>query len=117
VTAESGLFSHSAEISPRKGYLRWSKPDAPTVTKIDVQAKPKGIAVRRALSSVISVGLVAMMGGISAEAASAAPKPKKYANCAALHKVYPHGVGRTTAARDKTTKLDRDKDKIACEKR
>ncbi len=91
--------------------------------------------MRRTLAGVISVGLVAMLGAVSAEAASAAPTPKRYANCTALNKVYPHGVGRTAAARDKTsgvrvtnfkvskavydlnTARDRDKDKIACEKR
>lgn len=63
----------------------------------------------------------------------AKPKPKAYANCTALRKVYPHGVGRK-GAEDKTsgtpvttftvdsrtyaknTKSDRDHDKIACEK-
>ena len=57
-----------------------------------------------------------------------------YANCSALNAVYAHGVGRSGAV-DKTsgtkvtnfyrntslysrnTKLDRDKDGIACEKR
>lgn len=91
--------------------------------------------MRRALAGVVSIGLVAMMGAVTAEAASAAPKPKKYANCKALNKDYPHGVGRTAAARDKTSGVkvrnfkvnkavydlnpaqDRDKDKIACEKR
>ena len=91
--------------------------------------------MRRVLTGVISIGLVTLMGAVSVEAASAAPKPKKYANCKALNKDYPHGVGRTAAARDKAsgikvtkfkvntavydrnTALDRDKDKIACEKR
>lgn len=62
----------------------------------------------------------------------------KFKNCTALHRYYPHGVGKTTA-RDKTSgkrvttfkkstklykkviaynsRLDRDKDGIACEKR
>ena len=91
--------------------------------------------MRRALVAVITVGLMALMGAVSTEAASAAPKAKRYANCKALNKVYPHGVGRTAAARDKTSgkkvtnfkvnkavydlnkASDRDKDKIACEKR
>lgn len=91
--------------------------------------------MRRALSGVISIGLVAIAGAVSADVASAAPTAKKYTNCKALNKIYPHGVGRTAAARDKTsgvrvtnfkvskavydrnTALDRDKDKIACEKR
>lgn len=59
------------------------------------------------------------------------PKPKAYKSCAALVKVYKHGVGKpgardedgdvTTFTRDaktyaKNTKLDRDKDGISCEK-
>ena len=59
------------------------------------------------------------------------PKPKAYKNCAALVKVYPHGVGKpgahdkggdvTDFTRDaktyaKNTKSDRDKDGIACER-
>ena len=91
--------------------------------------------MRRVLAGVVTLGLVAIVGAVSAEAASAAPKPKRYANCKALNKDYPHGVGRTAAVRDKTsgvrvtsfkvskavydlnTARDRDKDKIACEKR
>jgi hypothetical protein len=63
---------------------------------------------------------------------SNAPTPK-YKNCKALNRVYPHGVGRG-GAKDKTTGepvtnfrvskrvyslnlgLDRDRDRIACEK-
>jgi hypothetical protein len=77
--------------------------------------------------------------------AEAAPKPRSYANCTALNKVYPHGVA-LKGAKDKTSgkpvtnfkvsyevyrrnngktlghfkgerDLDRDNDKIACEKR
>jgi hypothetical protein len=58
------------------------------------------------------------------------PKPKKYKNCTALRKVYPHGVGRSgahdkggdvtdftrdTKTYNKNKKSDRDKDGIACE--
>lgn len=68
------------------------------------------------------------------QAGVSAAKPKTYANCTALNKVYKHGVGRK-GARDKTSgkpvknftvsttvynlnkKSDRDKDGIACEKR
>jgi len=99
------------------------------------QIRTKEMVMRRALAGVMSFGLVAIVGGALAENASAAPKPKVYANCKALNKIYPHGVGRTAAARDKTsgkrvtnfqvskavydlnTAKDRDKDKIACEKR
>ncbi len=62
------------------------------------------------------------------------PAPRVYANCAALNRVYPHGVGlpgavdRTSGTRVTTftrdaatyrlnTGRDRDKDKIACERR
>jgi hypothetical protein len=62
------------------------------------------------------------------------PAPRKYMNCAALNKVYPHGVGlpgavdRTSGSpvvdftRDAATyrlnpARDRDKDRIACERR
>jgi Excalibur calcium-binding domain len=68
-----------------------------------------------------------------ASGADAAPRPRSYKNCAALQKVYPHGVGLKNA-KDKTsgkpvrsfaknpavyklnTKSDRDRDGIACEK-
>lgn len=59
----------------------------------------------------------------------AGPAPKEYANCDALHRAYPHGVGRrgavdnggvTNFTRDNATynlntKSDRDHDGIACE--
>jgi hypothetical protein len=32
--------------------------------------------------------------GIAVPAEAAQPKPKKFANCAALNKVYPHGVAK-----------------------
>lgn len=70
--------------------------------------------------------------------AEAASKPAWTKNCTALHKKYPHGVGRVNA-KDKTSGtpvktfkksnklfatamkynkgLDRDKDKIACEQK
>lgn len=69
----------------------------------------------------------------TATAPASAATPKRYKNCAALNKVYPHGVGKA-GARDKTsgqrvttfrvnaavyklnTARDRDHDGIACEK-
>lgn len=72
--------------------------------------------------------------GVVATAAPANAASKTYKNCAALNKVYPHGVGKPNA-KDKTSgkpvtsfkrsaalynankKSDRDKDGIACEKR
>jgi hypothetical protein len=83
-----------------------------------------------------AVVLAALAIGVAGTAAdAAAPKPRKYPNCAALNSVYPHGVG-LKGARDKTTgtppvttfavkvkvyrlnasRLDRDGDGIACEK-
>jgi hypothetical protein len=68
---------------------------------------------------------------VSAQARPMPIKAKSYKNCTKLNKVYPTGVGKP-GARDKggsvvnftvskkvyklNTKLDRDKDKIACEK-
>ena len=77
--------------------------------------------------SVIAAGLVSL----PAEAASAAPR--KFANCTAMNKAYPHGVGKPRAVdRTSGTRVtnfkrdlalytvnsgsDRDKDGIACEK-
>jgi hypothetical protein len=87
---------------------------------------PLHAAVATALLLGLSIGTTA--------AADAAVRPKDYANCTALNKVYKHGVGRKYA-HDKTsgtpvrnftrnnkvyrlnTESDRDKDGIACEKR
>ena len=65
-----------------------------------------------------------------------APAPRRYANCTALNRVYPHGVKRAAGVRDRASRatrvttayasrvvynlnvrLDRDKDAISCEKR
>jgi hypothetical protein len=75
----------------------------------------------------------ALLVGATALAAPADAAPAKhFANCTAMHKVYPHGVGRP-GAKDHTsgtpvttfkrslplynanTASDRDKDGIACE--
>jgi len=87
-------------------------------------------------NAVIAViGAAVLTGGIAPNA-DAATKPIKYKNCAALNKVYKHGIGKP-GAKDKTASgkkpvtnftkstkvynlnrhLDRDKDKISCEKR
>ena len=77
--------------------------------------------------------VVPVLGSGSADAAT---KPVRFKNCAALNKKFPHGVGQTTA-KDKVSArvkpvltfsknnawylvnkgLDRDHDKIACEKK
>ncbi|CAB4943689.1 unannotated protein [freshwater metagenome] len=73
--------------------------------------------------------LIAIVPAVSADAAT----PKKYKNCAALNRVYPHGVGKPRAhdkaSGDRVTNFrvsrtvynankgkDRDHDGIACEK-
>ncbi len=84
--------------------------------------------------SVISlVGLLAALA-VTATLVPSASGATRYKNCAALNKVYKHGVAKP-GARDKTsgkpvttfkvnravynrnTHLDRDKDGIACEKK
>ena len=92
---------------------------------------------------IITTATAALLGlGLAGTAittsptAAAAPVAKRYANCAALNKVYPAGVGLpkakdkvsgrskpvTTFTRDakvynlNARALDRDKDGIACEK-
>lgn len=104
--------------------------------------------------AVLAVGLVGALGASQAPTLASLPvsgpetagpaivvntlaaKAKKFKNCAALNKAYPHGVGKTKA-KDKTSgrskpvtnfkknnalyqankHLDRDKDGVACEKR
>lgn len=87
--------------------------------------------------------VIAAIATLIVAAPSGAAAPKAYKNCAALHKVYPHGVGKP-GARDRTASgepvttfrrsalvysyndgkrpkhkgernLDRDRDGIACE--
>jgi hypothetical protein len=78
----------------------------------------------------LAVGTVASIA-ISVPA-NAAPAPYKFANCDAMHRMFPHGVG-LVGARDhtsgkpvtsfaraprwyaKNSSSDRDKDNIACE--
>jgi uncharacterized membrane protein len=89
--------------------------------------------ITRSLALTAVAAVVALPLGV-ATAQAAAPVAREYANCTALNKVYPHGVGKK-GARDRTsstpvtnfarnnkvyslnTKSDRDKDGIACEKR
>jgi hypothetical protein len=99
--------------------------------------------------AAIMAATVAIPAGADASAPSAAPAavahsstagtavaPKKYPNCAALNRVYKHGVAKKKGVVDKTKgkrvttytvnpkvynlnyrNLDRDHDGIACEKR
>ena len=83
---------------------------------------------RATCAAAAAFAAVAVAAAVPAEAA-----PKKYKNCTALNKAYPHGVGKP-GARDKTSGepvttfrvdralynankgSDRDRDGIACEK-
>jgi hypothetical protein len=87
----------------------------------------------------VALCVVAMVVGvpISADAAAGATKPHSFKNCTAMHKVYKHGIAKSTAAwhnekkhgnglkgaKPKISsawyalnkKSDRDKDGVACE--
>lgn len=87
--------------------------------------------VRRTLAAALAATVLAAPG-LGAADASVAAKAKTYKNCTAMHKDYPHGVGKK-GAKDKTSGTpvtnfkrsnalysansgsDRDGDKIACE--
>jgi hypothetical protein len=86
------------------------------------------------IRSVIVTGLAAAVlatpVALASAASAAEPAPRKYANCTALNKVYPHGVALTLAAarrdghgawvRPRVYNLnsgsDRDRDNVACER-
>ncbi|BEL05499.1 hypothetical protein Q0Z83_036900 [Actinoplanes sichuanensis] len=87
------------------------------------------------ITAVLVAGLIAATGTIVAVSPAEAAA-KRYANCAALNKVYKHGVGlkgakdkvrgktkpvttftRNNAVYKANKSRDRDKDGIACEKR
>ena len=90
--------------------------------------------MHRAGKLVLAAALVAGLSGAVGVAPADAVTARHYANCKALNARYPHGVG-LPGARDRTsgtpvttftrnravylanTARDRDRDKIACEKR
>lgn len=106
------------------------------------------MSTKRLLPVVLALSLLApsSAAGVTPGGAAAGPVlsptaivrvsvPKKYANCTALHRRYPHGVGRrgardhvsgkakrvtnfvrNTAVYNANKRLDRDHDGIACEK-
>ncbi|RLP77372.1 hypothetical protein D9V32_02675 [Mycetocola tolaasinivorans] len=102
-----------------------------------LSAAPAQAATPASVSHVVAAKKPAPKPAVKKPAAKKpAAKAKTYANCAALNKVYPHGVGRSgavdrvsgkskpvtnftrnTAVYNANTKLDRDKDGVACEKR
>ncbi|WP_244932025.1 excalibur calcium-binding domain-containing protein [Nocardioides sp. W7] len=88
----------------------------------------------RSVATVLGLALAATpLVIVTTSTAAEAAKPRVFANCDAMHRVYSHGVGKP-GARDKTSgkpvttfkrskalynankKSDRDKDGIACEK-
>jgi hypothetical protein len=91
----------------------------------------------RASRTIVTAALASsLLAGVATAAdypAVAAPLARTFANCTAMHHVYPHGVGRTNAHDHVTsgtpvtnfkhsnalyaanTKSDRDHDHIACE--
>lgn len=88
------------------------------------------------MKNILKASLVALASTslLMTGAGAAQAHAKSYANCTAMHRDYPHGIGKV-GARDKTsgtpvtnfkrsnagynanTKSDRDKDGIACEAR
>jgi hypothetical protein len=88
----------------------------------------KAIAIATFITAVVFATATGTVSAASGQAAI------RYSNCTALHKRYPHGVGKW-GARDHTSGtpvttfkrsnilyrqnsgLDRDKDGVACEKR
>lgn len=91
-------------------------------------------ASRRIVAATVTAGLLTGLATLPADAKT--KPPTVYKNCAALNKVYPHGVGKK-GAKDHVSgkakpvknftvndavykaniKRDADKDGIACEKR
>jgi pyruvate/2-oxoglutarate dehydrogenase complex dihydrolipoamide acyltransferase (E2) component len=121
-----------------RGATRWT-----TIRALTAPAGAYRIVWRYPLRSSSTIRAVLAAGTTTRSAVSLSravtrvaplPAPRAYPNCTALHKVYPHGVGLPGAAdhtsgtpvrtftRDAATYRlntgrDRDKDKIACEKR
>ena len=90
---------------------------------------------------IAAVTLALTLGGVAGTATSASAAPRVFANCTAVHKVYSGGIAKKSVKKNKVvsggkatyralkgtvkkddalyranTKLDRDKDGIACEK-
>ncbi|MFB9315172.1 excalibur calcium-binding domain-containing protein [Nocardioides plantarum] len=94
----------------------------------------KNVKTARPMAALVTTVAAALLVVAPIAAGPAEAAAKTYKNCDAMHRDYPHGVGKP-GARDKTsgkpvtnfkvstalynanTKSDRDKDKIACEKR
>lgn len=68
--------------------------------------------VRRIVAASLSTVLLGFSVASIAVTAEAAPKPRSYANCTALNKVYPHGVARTLPKLDSKGKVVKKNGKI-----
>ena len=98
----------------------------------------RGFATPRLLASqpALAGSLILGSSSVALSAGASQAKVQKFANCAALNKVYPHGVGKAgahdhvrgntkpvtnftvnTAVYNANTARDRDKDGVACERR
>jgi hypothetical protein len=96
----------------------------------------KNVKTARPMAALVTTVAAALLVVAPVTAGPAEAAAKTYKNCDAMHRDYPHGVGKP-GARDrvsgaskpvttftksaavyaKNTKSDRDKDGIACEKR
>jgi uncharacterized membrane protein len=92
--------------------------------------------IRKTRIAIATTVMAALPLAVAATPAHAVNHHRVFANCTAMHKVYPHGVGKR-GARDKVSghtkpvtnfkrdtalykankKSDRDKDGVACEQR
>ncbi|KAA6447357.1 excalibur calcium-binding domain-containing protein [Bacillus swezeyi] len=89
--------------------------------------------MKKWFAALLSIGLIIGFSYSTGDAAEAKTKVKTYKNCKALNKVYKGGVSRAKSVKNKggktkykpyvskslydaNKKLDRDKDKIACER-
>lgn len=119
---DNGSSATTTLKASKTGYYRYS------IDATDTEAA--------SVSKAVHVTATAPAHGDVTAVPASKPKPKTYANCTALNKVYAHGVGRKgakdkvrgkskpvtnftvdTKTYNKNTKSDRDKDGIACEKR
>ena len=87
------------------------------------------MSIRTVIVTGLAAAALATPLALASPASAAEPAPRKYANCTAMHGVYPHGVARTLAAarhdghgawvRPRVYNLnsgsDRDHDGVACE--
>ncbi|MCY8222565.1 excalibur calcium-binding domain-containing protein [Bacillus haynesii] len=89
--------------------------------------------MKKVVAGLLSAGLIIGFSWSAGDVAEAKTKVKTYKNCKALNKAYKGGVARTKSVKNKggktkykpyvskalydaNKKLDRDKDKIACER-